>query len=171
VNQAAFNLVCNPLKSKRKPSTIPEAQFSLPYCLGVVLTKQAIFLDDFSEDAITNVEYLNNAGKVDVVVDPEIEKSAGRKIGPAKIRLNTNKGSVFEIEKHDVKGQPQNPMTMEEIEEKFRKCASFSTVPLESSDITKTIDYVGNLEALPDASVIVSGLCPERCTKQSDSKS
>ena len=36
VNQSTFNLVCNPLESKRRPSTLAEAQFSLPYCVAAV---------------------------------------------------------------------------------------------------------------------------------------
>lgn len=168
VNQAAFNLVCNPLESKRKPSTIPEAQFSLPYCLGVVLTKQAIFLDDFSAEAITNVEHLDNARKVHVVVDPEIEKTVGRKIGPAKIKLVTSKGSIFEIEKHDVKGQPQNPMTMEEIEEKFRRCCRFGASPLEENDILNILYHIKELENMKDVARIASSLYPKHRAENID---
>jgi len=98
-------------------------------------------------------------------VDPEIEKSAGRRIGPAKIKLYSHSGSVFEIEKDNVKGQPQNPMNMDDIVEKFRKCSRFSIFPLESSDISKTLGYISDLENLQDAASIVSSLCPIRHAK------
>ena len=159
MNQAAFNLVCNPLESKRKPSTIPEAQSSLPYCLGVVLTKQDIFLDDFSAEAITNSEFLDNARKVHVVVDPEIEKSSGRRIGPAKIKLFSKKGTVHEYKMTTVKGQPQNPMSMDDLEKKFERCCYCSAFTLDPKQISNTVNYIKKLEHINDTNLIVSSLC------------
>ena len=57
-----------------------------------------------------------------------------------------------------VKGNPKNPMTMEDVEEKFKKCVPFSAKPLDKKKVSALIKAVRKLEALPDVSRIVDYL-------------
>jgi 2-methylcitrate dehydratase PrpD len=154
VNQAAYNLTCHPVESKRKPSSIPDAQFSLPYTLAVAIRRGDVFIQDYDEKAIRNKLFLDIAQKVEPVVDAEIEKRAGRRIGPAILEVRTKDGRIFTEGTDSVKGDPQNPMTFEEVEEKFRKCKAFSARELSDEKLSKAVHLVKNLEKAPDVSVV-----------------
>jgi len=55
-------------------------------------------------------------------------------------------------------GAPENPMTMEDCEEKFRKCLPFSVKPLEEKKVSAVIKAVRELDTITDVSQMVSYL-------------
>jgi 2-methylcitrate dehydratase PrpD len=64
---------------------------------------------------------------------------------------------VCEIEK----GHPDNPLTVEEVAAKFRRCAPFAAYPLQDAAISKVIDNVLALEKVTDvATEVISQLVP-----------
>jgi 2-methylcitrate dehydratase PrpD len=154
INKAAYNHVCHPLESKRRPSSIPDAQFSLPYCLAVALTRGDVFLSDFTPKALKDERVLGLSDKIEVVVDPEIERLSGREIGFSEVEVTTNeqKTSTARVEK--VKGHPQNPMTMDEVKEKFQKCAALSVKTISGDNLARLTDLVEHLEECPDVARI-----------------
>ena len=155
INQSTFNLVCNPPESKKRPSTIAEAQFSLPYCFAVALHGGDVFLDDFTPEAIQRDFVLAVSDKVHVRVDEDIEHRSGRHIGPASVEVTTNDGRQTTVEVECVKGHPENPMTMAEVEEKFTKCCAYAAKPLSSEKVSEVKRMVSKLEVCPDVSRLV----------------
>ena len=121
VNQGAYNTTCDPLGKKRRPSSIKEALFSLPYTVAVGLVKGDLFLDDFTEEAIHDKEVLFISDKVTA-----IENRYGRILGPAVIQIILKDGRQFTTQVDFVKGHPKNPMSMQEVKNKFLKCIPFS---------------------------------------------
>jgi 2-methylcitrate dehydratase PrpD len=104
---------------KPQPKTEHEAKFSLQHCASVVLMKGKPQLDDFvlsnlSQEAIVK---LRNR----VVVS---ENSAMTRQFPnhyqASIRVTFDDGSMIEHMQHDAKGDPELPMTIDEIDAKAR---------------------------------------------------
>jgi len=155
VNQAAYNLTCHPVESKRRPSSIPEAQFSIPYATAVAFLRGDVFLNDFTAEAITNEDVLSLAEKVTPIVDKGIEDQYGRQIGPAAVDVITKDQKTYTESVEFVKGHPKNPMTMEEVEEKFRKCAAFSAKPLPETNLTGVIKMIKEMERSPDVSKLM----------------
>jgi 2-methylcitrate dehydratase PrpD len=158
VNQSTFNLVCSPLESKKRPSTIAEAQFSLPYCVAVAMDKGDVFLDDFLPEAIQRKGVLAISGSVFVEVDEAIERRAGRHIGPAELEIITHDGHRYTADVEFVKGHPKNPMTTAEVEKKFTKCAAFAAKPISSENLSEVKRIVSELERYPDVSQIMAFL-------------
>jgi 2-methylcitrate dehydratase PrpD len=158
VNQAAYNLTCHPLESKRRPSSIPEAQFSTPYVVAVALLRGDVFLQDFTAEAITNGDVLSLAQKVTPIVDQAIEDRYGREIGPVGVDVITKDRKTYEARMEFVKGHPRNPMTMEEVEEKLRKCAAFSAKPLPERNLVRVIELIKRMEESRDVSKVMECL-------------
>jgi 2-methylcitrate dehydratase PrpD len=150
VNKAADNLVCQPLESKKRPSSIPDAQFSLPYCVAVALAKGDLFLNDFTPQALQNKQVLGLAEKIQVKVDPEIERLCGREIGFSQVEVRVSGQGVLTARVERVKGNPLNPMTGEEVEEKFHKCAALAARTLAPEALDKIAETVRRLEDCPD---------------------
>lgn len=155
VNQAAYELVCSPSDKKLKPLTPIEAQFSIPFLIGVAVLKGDVFLDDITELAIKNVDYLEMAKKVKPVVDPAIEKASSGEITPAIVEITSKGGKKFQKQFDFVKGHPQNPMSFSEVIEKFVKCSRHAARPLTKSNIDKGIEILSNLEKVQDVSILL----------------
>ena len=158
VNQGAFNIVCQPLEKKRSPSSTQEALFSLPYTTAAALARGHVSLEDFTDKAIHDPEVQTVAQKVTPVVDPAIEKEFGRIIGPAVVEVALKDGRKKSRRVDFVKGHPKNPMTMEDVEIKFKKCLPFSAKPLGKRKVSELIRAVKELDALEDVSKIVDFL-------------
>jgi 2-methylcitrate dehydratase PrpD len=147
LNQGSYNLVCDPIQVKSRPQTVPEAQFSLPYTVAVAVVKRDVFLDDFNDRSIRNPKILELAAKVQAFVDPEIEATAGREIGPAAVEIRTNDGKTYSrfVNPSMVKGHG-NRMSMEEVAEKFKKCNSYGVKPLPERNVEEIVTLISHLE-------------------------
>ena len=61
---------------------------------------------------------------------------------------------------HYVKGHPKNPMTMDDMIEKFRACLPFSATPISEDRMNEIVSTVANLEQVDDVAVIARLLAP-----------
>ena len=155
LNQQGFNFVCLPLEKKRAPKTTPEAQFSLPYVVATALVKGRVFLEDFTAEEIRNPWVLEVASKIDCIVDAELEKIARGSITPAVVEIITKRGERFSHQLKVPRGSPPRPMNIDEITDKFRRCASFAKQPVSEQNIEKVIDIIKQMETLDDVTGIL----------------
>ena len=155
INQQGFNFVCLPLEKTRVPRSIPEAQFSLPYAAATALVKRKLFLDDFTEEQIQNPHVLQVAQRVDCLVDPELDKRYPASVTPAIVEVRTKKGKVFSRRVVERRGAPTNPLTMEEIEEKFRQCARFARNPMPEDRVGEILVFLRGMEDQDDVTRIL----------------
>jgi 2-methylcitrate dehydratase PrpD len=155
INQQGFNFVCLPLEKTRVPRSIPEAQFSLPYAAATALVKRKVSLDDFTEEQIGNPDVLQFAQRVDCLVDPEMDKRYQASVTPATLEVRTKKGKVFFRRVVERRGSPTNPLTMEEIEEKFRQCARFARNPVAEDRIGEILLFLRKIEDQDDVTRIL----------------
>jgi 2-methylcitrate dehydratase PrpD len=155
INQQGFNFVCLPPEKTRVPRSIPEAQFSLPYAAARALVKGKVFLDDFTEEQIRNPRVLQVAQRVDCVVDPELDKKYPARVTPAVVEVRTRKGKVFSRLVVERRGSPTNPLTMEEVEEKFRQCARFARNPLPEDRVGDILFFLREMENGDDVTRIL----------------
>jgi 2-methylcitrate dehydratase PrpD len=109
-------------------------------------------------EAIQDEKVLSVANRIDPFVDPDIERQHGRTLGPAVVEVTMKNGRKRSRRVDFVKGSPQNPMTMEEYEEKFRKCLSFSGRQIGEEKASAFITAVKELDRLDDVSRIVNCL-------------
>lgn len=131
---------------KYKPASVPEAQFSLPYCLASAIIYRLIGPDQFTQDRLTDPRVLDLASKVAVEADPELEKSYPEML-PAVVELETNKGLKVSKRADFQKGHSRNPLTDEELRGKFKNLASKFMKERQISDL---ISAVYNLEEIDD---------------------
>ncbi|MEM2103588.1 MAG: MmgE/PrpD family protein [Candidatus Bathyarchaeia archaeon] len=104
-----------------KVDTAYGAKFSLPYCVIVALKKGRVSLEDFADDAIRDVEVTKHLTKVKAVPNEsyDSEEYRGKLVIPAKAKIRTKDGKLYEEEVVDHKGTPCNPMTEDEVIAKF----------------------------------------------------
>jgi len=147
-NQAAYDK-CFSNPAKRRPRSVVDAQFSIPFTVALAAVKRRVSLHDFTEKNWTDQLILDIAGRVEVQVDPDLNKVPGL-IAPNIIELETKEGKHFEKHLDFVKGSPQNPMSNEECIDKFQDCIAFAAKPLEKVKVNEFVRMARNLEDVPD---------------------
>jgi len=145
IDQTAYAFNFEPEQEKKRPNTVPAAQFSIPYAVGVAVVYRDVTLNSFTKDGIKDEKVLGIASRVRAVVEPELTAVPSAQ-APCLIEIKTKRGKVGPRRVDHVKGGPHNPMTLEECIEKFRKCVDFSIKPLPKENTEEVIDMVKGLE-------------------------
>ena len=136
----AADILADP--SKYDPHTKETADHSLPYCIAAAIADRQVTPVQFTMEKINDPLIRAQLRKVEVVADPEIEK-----VFPALqrviVKISTADGREFTKQLDYPKGDPRNPLSDREIEEKFEALAE----PVMSKDAAKrAIDGIWNLE-------------------------
>ncbi|MFZ0900831.1 MAG: MmgE/PrpD family protein [Candidatus Sulfotelmatobacter sp.] len=104
--------------SKYDPHTRETADHSLPYVIAAALVERKVTPVQFTMEKIMDPKIRAQLKKVEVVADPEIEK-----VFPALqrviVNMTTADGRTFSKQLDFPKGDPRNPLTDQEVEEKF----------------------------------------------------
>jgi 2-methylcitrate dehydratase PrpD len=132
-----------------KPRSIAEAVVSIPYLTALALTGVEPGTDWYTESRLKNKALLSLARKVRVVTKPEFDDFPRGGMG-AKMQV-TVKGTTYEAKVREPKGTPNNPMTCQEVEQKF---GSFATNVIRQVKAEEAIRLLRQLENLPDVNVL-----------------
>jgi 2-methylcitrate dehydratase len=104
--------------SKYDPHTKETADHSLPYVIAAALVDRQVTPVQFTSEKIMDAKIRAQLRKVEVVADPAIEK-----VFPALqrviVNMTTSDGRTFSKQLDFPKGDPRNPLTDQEVEEKF----------------------------------------------------
>src|SRR6185312_6393112 len=108
--------------SKYDPHTKETADHSLPYVIAAALVDRQVTPAQFTKEKIMDPKIREQLKKVEVVADPEIEK-----VFPALqrvvVNITTADGRSFTKQLDYPKGDPRNPLSDQEIDEKFSALA------------------------------------------------
>src|SRR6267143_1494493 len=130
--------------SKYDPRSKETADHSLPYVIAAALVDRQVTPAQFEMNKIMDPTIRAQLKKIEVVADPEIEK-----VFPALQRvivtITTKDGRTFTQQLDYPKGDPRNPLTDTEIEEKF---AALAEGVLSKSAQQKVKDAIWNLEKI-----------------------
>ncbi len=138
--------------SKYDPHTKETADHSLPYVIAAALAERQVTPVQFTMDKIMNPRIREQLKKVEVVADPEIEK-----VFPALqrviVRIDTTDGRSFNKQLDYPKGDPRNPLTDQELEEKF---SALAEGVLSTGAQNRVKDAVWNLERVDSISELMA---------------
>ena len=144
--------------SKYDPHTKETADHSLPYVIAAALVDRQVTPVQFTMEKIMNPQIREQLNKVEVVADPEIEK-----VFPALqrviVQINTKDGRSLKKQLDFPKGDPRNPLTDQEVEEKFAALADGVLSAGAQKQVRETVwnlervDSVSDLMALMEADV------------------
>ena len=151
VTQNAYDFVGKPFEIRKSPQV--DAQFSIPYTVATAIIKRDVFIDDFFEKKIkTDNQVLQLAEEIKVVVD---QKPIAKGLTPCVVEIKTRNGEVYAQRVEILRGDPRKPLEMEEIGQKFRKCAAFSARPISGENIEQVITSVSHLEDVENIAGVI----------------
>jgi 2-methylcitrate dehydratase len=138
--------------SKYDPRTKETADHSLPYVIAAALAERQVTPVQFTMGKIMDPTIRAQLKKVEVVADPEIEK-----LFPALQRVIVNitasDGSSYSKQLDYPKGDPRNPLSDAELEEKF---AALAEGVLSLKLQRKLKDAIWNLEKIGSVSKLMA---------------
>ncbi len=118
VLKAGWPLVCEPRERKYAPANVVDAQFSVPFGAAIALAHRNAGLEEFSEKNFRSPEIRSLMSKVVLKKDDRIEKNFPAE-WPAHVQVELANGKRYETFVRFPKGDPQNPLSWEELSAKF----------------------------------------------------
>jgi len=116
----AYDILFDP--TKYRPESRETADHSLPYCMAVAMVDKKITTDSFSDEKLNDPRIYEVIDKIIGEPSQEFEKMFPAK-QPSRVVLTTNDGRMFEEYLEYPKGDPREPMTMDDLENKFNSLA------------------------------------------------
>jgi 2-methylcitrate dehydratase len=150
--------------SKYDPHTRETADHSLPYVIAAAIAERQVTPLQFTPAKIMHPVIREQLTKIIVTADAEIEK-----VFPALqrviVRIHTLDGREFMQQLDYPKGDPRNPLTDKEIEEKFEALAE----PVMSREARRrAIDGIWNLEKQASVSELMKLFKADRASATGD---
>jgi 2-methylcitrate dehydratase len=119
------------------------ADHSLPFTVSTMILEREIGPDQYMPEKLSNPKVPVISKKINLRADPTIDN----KVGGADVEIRTVSRGTFSISIKNCKGHPSNPLTDEELKEKFLKMASRVMTRQKAH---KCIDLIHDLENQPD---------------------
>jgi len=112
----AADILADP--SKYDPRSKETADHSLPYVIAAAVAERQVTPLQFTDEKIMDPTIRAQLNKVEVVADPEVE-ALFPELQRVIVTVHTTDGREFTKQIDYPKGDPRNPLTDQEIEEKF----------------------------------------------------
>jgi len=127
----------------KEPKSVVEAQFCLPYGIAVSIFDKEATLNQFSPERIQDRQVIELAKRVDVIVDPEMNRQFPEKF-PAEVEIQLKDGKKYLKYVSGPPGEAENPVSDEVIEKKFRQLSSSI---LSQEKVEEIVTFFQNLES------------------------
>ena len=146
VPEAGVSLVLEPAESKMAPRTDYEGKFSLQYSTAAMLVHGRVGLATYTPDALGDDRVLGLARKVRY----EIKEYASYPAAfPGGVRIALRDGETLDADLPHQLGAPENPMSAEQVREKFRENAALAGGSFESlEEAMLDLDHRDDLHAV-----------------------
>jgi 2-methylcitrate dehydratase PrpD len=134
-----------------RPQGVTSAQMNLSFCVATLLITGDVSVDQFPDDSITDPARIALAEKVEIVMDPEIEK-----MGPAfryrvRVRMEWKDGTALEDTVDAARGSTGKFATEAQVIEKFERLAGRALPPAQVAairDATLKLDECADVASL-----------------------
>ena len=129
-----------------EPKTGLEGKFSMPYTVARAVLDDNIGLDTFTDKFVQAPDAQALLRRARMYVHDDIENAWKMGSRPVHVRLRLRDGLVLERQIDISKGNPEVPMSPDELRVKFEDCARLS---LGAADIKAAADALHAIERLP----------------------
>jgi len=123
---------------KYRPESRETADHSLPYCIAAALVDHKITTQSFSDEKLKDPRIWEVIDKIKGEASTEFEKMFPAK-QPSKVVVKTKDGRQFSEYLEYPKGDPREPMTMDDLENKFNALSSKLLNPEKQKQVRDTI--------------------------------
>jgi len=147
------------------PRTVHQSKFSMGFVLALIAARRSASVNDFSDDALTDPRLRDLHDKVEMVFDERIDALYPH-TWSARVELETSDGDRVVSQIDEPKGDPGNPLSRAEIEDKARRLGAYrgGAVPGEMGTV---IEACWRLHELPNVNALADALLGDRFVDRS----
>jgi 2-methylcitrate dehydratase PrpD len=135
-----------------KAQGVTAAQMNLYYGLAVIALDGVAFTEQYQASRLHDPRIFEFITRVRAYVDPEIESMGAAYRHAARVKVTTRDARTFEKFLLDRRGSPENPLSPDEIEYKFRHVVAPC---VEQGRAQQIVDLVARLETLESSSALI----------------
>ncbi len=135
--------VWDPPERRRRPKTLADAQFSMPFVAALALLDGRLEADQFQAERYTDPSVVALMDRVECVADPALDERYPAS-WPAWAQLTTVGGQQFRAETEHPRGDPDNPLSRAEL------TAKFDSLTRHCYDPGRRAALRGAVQSLPD---------------------
>jgi 2-methylcitrate dehydratase PrpD len=142
--------IAQPEEEKASPETGYAAQFSGPFTVATALVGGGglgLSLDDFTDENVRDQIKLDLASRVRCVADEECDRIFPYQF-PAVLRVRLKNGEVREARVSHNRGGPENPLSDEELEVKFRTNAGRVLPAEQVEELRSALEVLGESDTV-----------------------
>jgi aconitate decarboxylase len=130
------------------PEGATTAQMNLPYTLAVTAMDGETFVDQYTDERIVDPKILEFIKCIEITADPEIDKQGGEYRHATITHVETVTGKVFEKRIDFAKGGPANPVSRQEVEDKWWKLVGKVLPRDRAKELYETIWHLDELQSI-----------------------
>jgi len=134
-----------------RPGTALEGKFSLEYCMAVALIDRKVALAQFTKERVSDPALQEVVSRVRYAHPPE-RSGWDHHLGPQKVTVKMKDRTLYSSEVSFARGQPQNPLSDEEMSAKYRDCARQA---LDDASVEQSLELLWKIEEVQDISFIM----------------
>mgnify|MGYP001074945098 CR=1 FL=1 len=135
--------------SNYRPTNIWQAQYSIPFAIGSALVDGEVGPKQIAENRLGDPLILQNADKVTLVRDPEVDALLPDHFA-ARIEVETTDSRKFQVFKRYPRGEPENPLSEKELTEKFNKLVSDVVGAVIADELRMILEKLENLNNMDE---------------------
>ncbi len=150
-----MGLVAAPEEAKRNPTSVVDMQFSMPFAAAVALTYGRASLTEYALGVPVKPEVRHIMDRVQCVTDPKLDALYPRHF-PSWAEVRTKDGRTLRSELTYPKGDPENPVTWDEMREKFNTLSAPVISGKRQQEIIAAIDSLDQLDDVRQLATLLS---------------
>ncbi len=137
-------------EDRKKPATSTEGRISLPFCVGAAIANKGLSIKSFTSDGLSDNVALSLA---QIIVSEDISYGEIKSFfAPGKLSIKLKSGTVYTGQVDHPFGHPHNPMSLEDVVNKYTDCAQYSKAPKKAAHI---LQMINGLETVKDVRMII----------------
>jgi 2-methylcitrate dehydratase PrpD len=130
-----------------RPTNELQAKFSMEFCMAILLIERRGGLGQFTDEVVNRADVQAMIQRIEFGVHPEAEAAGFDKM-TTLIEIELTDGKRIKGRADFGKGSPANPMSDEELSEKFRQCADWGKMPRDRA--ATVLDMLWHIDSLQD---------------------
>jgi 2-methylcitrate dehydratase PrpD len=135
------------------PHTPLEAKFSMEFCLAAALVFGRLGIAEFAENRLFDPAVRALIKKVTMISSEAMERLSAEQgaLAPTRLKVKLQDGRELEETISEARGGPSNPMSDDELREKFRECGRQA---LPEGEVERLLEVIEDLENVNDLSLL-----------------
>jgi 2-methylcitrate dehydratase PrpD len=153
---AGMPIVCEPASAKRRPTSVVDAQFSLPFGIAVALVRGRASPAEFTPETCADPRVRAIMDRVVAVPDPALDARYPA-AWPSWVRIVLSGGRTLEARVDHPRGDPENFPSPAELDAKFRTLAGRA---LGAGGVARLAAEIDALSAAPSVVSLLAAAVP-----------